>query len=97
MAYSLVASSDCSNGATNAGACTTSIGWGGSKTSGDGAFVGSDGSSSTFYVPTGPGSSYALPVGHHNNKRYFRYKIELDKSASSTSPVVDDVILNWSP
>jgi len=60
-------------------------------------FIGSDGTSNTFYVPSGPGTSYPIPVGQHNNKRYFRYKVQLDKDGASTSPVVEDIIINWSP
>ncbi|MBI2011079.1 MAG: IPT/TIG domain-containing protein [Candidatus Colwellbacteria bacterium] len=92
-----VASANCSNGATNAPTCTTSTGWGGSKTSGDGAFIGSDGTSSTYYGPVSPNTPSVTPTNHHNNKRYFRYKVFLDKDAESTTPVVQNVILNYSP
>lgn len=32
---------------------------------------------------------------HHNNKRYVRYKTRLNRG--TTSPVVRDIIINWSP
>lgn len=40
--------------------------------------------------------------GYHNNKRYFKYKIQLCmatdcQSQGSTSPIVEEVIINWSP
>jgi len=92
-----IASSNCSNGATDSPACITSLGWGGSKSSGDGAFIGLGGTSSTYYEPTNPNVGYAIPINQHNNKRYFRYKVFLDRDSISTSPVVEDVVLNWSP
>ena len=92
-----IASSNCVNGATDAGTCTTNIGWGGSKTSGDGALIGSDGTSSTYYEPTGPDAPYAIPGSDHNNKRYFLYLVQIDRAGSSASPVVNDVIINLSP
>lgn len=92
-----IATANCSNGATDPPNCTTSVGWGSPKTSGDGAFIGSDGTSSTFYEPTGPGTPYVIPFNQHVNKRYYRYKVQLERDASSTSPTVTDVIVNWSP
>lgn len=91
-----VATANCSNGATSP-TCTTSIGWGGSKTSGDGAFVGSDGTSATYYQPSGPGMPVAIPAIYHNNKRYFRYRVFIEKDAAATTPIVRDIIINWSP
>ncbi|MDP2650657.1 MAG: hypothetical protein Q8P04_01005 [bacterium] len=92
-----VATANCSNGATDSPTCTTSIGWGGSKTSGDGAFVGSDGTSAAYYQPGGPGVPAAISTIYHNNKRYFRYRVFLERDAAATTPVVQDVIINWSP
>ncbi|MCK9187169.1 MAG: hypothetical protein PHS16_01990 [Candidatus Colwellbacteria bacterium] len=94
------ATSDCSNGATNAPACDANIGWGG-KASGDGAFLGPAGTSveTDIYIPSGP----SVPVeirnqDVHNNKRFFRYKIFIETDAGQTgTPVVQDVIVNWSP
>lgn len=92
-----MASANCSNGATDPPTCTTSVGWGGSKTSGDGAFIGSDGTSTTYYGPVSPNTPSVIPTNQHNNKRYFRYKVFLEKDASSTTPVVQDAIINYSP
>ena len=92
-----VATANCSNGATDSPTCATSTGWGGSKTSGDGAFVGSDGTSAAYYQPGGPGVPVAISTIYHNNKRYFRYRVFLERDAAATTPVVQDVIINWSP
>ncbi len=92
-----IATANCSNGATNAPTCTTSVGWGGAKTSGDGAFIGSDGTSTTYYGPVAPNTPAVISTNQHNNKRYFRYKVFLDKDAASTTPVVQDIIVNYSP
>jgi len=93
--------SNCENGATNAPACDANIGWGGLKTSGDGAFLGPGGTTdeADAYITSGPG----IPVGivnqeTHNNRRYFRYKVYVETdSAQSATPVIEDVIVNWSP
>lgn len=62
-----------------------------------------------FYGPNGNDANYyaALPdisykiTKEHNNKRYIKYKIYLDICPSNCeqiiTPVVDDVIINWSP
>ena len=50
------------------------------------------------YNPTGPGAPVALNRAYHNNHRYFRYKIILESNFARTfSPLVEDVIINWSP
>ncbi len=96
-----LATSNCDNGATNAPTCDANIGWGGSKSSGDGAFLGPGGTTvvSDIYVPSGP--DVALEIRNqstHNNKRYFRYKAYLETDIIQTAtPVVEDVIVNWSP
>ncbi|OGY59766.1 MAG: hypothetical protein A3B23_03600 [Candidatus Colwellbacteria bacterium RIFCSPLOWO2_01_FULL_48_10] len=99
-----LATSNCLNGAidsTTAGdgaACNESIGWGGSKASGDGAFLGSGGTSVGYYEPNGPGIPAVIDALNHNNKRYYRYKMFLDRPTGNTiSPVVEDVVVNWSP
>lgn len=92
-----VATANCSGGQTNPPSCTSSPGWGGSKTNGDGAFVGVDGTSATYYQPGGPGAPAAISTIYHNNKRYFRYRIFLEKDAAATTPIVQDIIINWSP
>ncbi|MEX2033375.1 MAG: hypothetical protein WD889_02330 [Candidatus Colwellbacteria bacterium] len=92
-----IATANCSNGATDPPTCTTNAGWGGSKVSGDGAFIGSDGTSAAYYQPGGPGVPVALSTLYHNNKRYFRYRVFLERDAAATTPVVQDIIINWSP
>lgn len=68
------------------------------SSSGPWTFVGSDGTSNTYYTPTGPGSSLPLSYSYHNNFRYFRYRTSLfSNQAQRISPRVDDVIVNWSP
>jgi hypothetical protein len=57
-------------------------------------FLGPDGASS-FYQ-TNWDDPIQINQLNHLNKRYFRYKIFLD-SSSGTTPVVNDVIINWSP
>lgn len=93
-----LATANCSGGETNPPTCS-GAGWGGTKTEGDGAFVGPNGSSAAtdVYQPSGPGAPSAITTKYHNNKRYFRYKIFLEKDAAVTSPIVRDVIINWSP
>lgn len=95
-----LSTSNCENGATDAPACVTSIGWGEPKTSGDGAFLGPGGTTATAdaYV-TGPDTP--VKIGNqdvHNNRRYFRYKVYVETDNNQTAtPVVEDIIVNWSP
>jgi hypothetical protein len=61
-------------------------------------YYGSDGSSSTYYFPVGKDTSAQINLAHHNNQRYFRYKVFLYSDANGTnSPTVTDIIINWSP
>ncbi len=61
-------------------------------------YKGPDGSITTFYAPTGPSIPAQINLAHHNNHRYFRYKIILYSNPDNTqSPTVTDVIINWSP
>ena len=61
------------------------------------AYIGPDGTSNTSYRG-GPNISLKLNYTHHNNKRYFRYRVFLQSNQSQTiSPRVDDIIVNWSP
>jgi hypothetical protein len=92
-----LATANCTNGATDPPTCTTNAGWGGSKTSGDGAFLGSDGTSSTYYETSGPGVTVPIQTIYHNNKRYFRYRVYLSRDAGAQTPTVQDIIINWSP
>lgn len=91
-----LATSNCSNGATDSPACAADIGWG-DKVSGDGAFLGYDGTSSTYYSPLNANAPIAINSYFHNNKRYFRYKILLTSDVyRDVTPQVDQVIVNWS-
>jgi hypothetical protein len=96
-----LATSNCGNGATNAPTCDQSVGWGGLKISGDGAFLGplETADSNDLYSASGP--DVPMPLrnkAEHFNKRYFRYKMVILSNLSRTqSPEVSGVIVNWSP
>lgn len=94
-----LATANCANGATNPPTCDASVGWGGNKTSGDGAFLGPDGTPGSYYNPGGP--EIAVKIVNqttHNNRRYYRYKALLESDfLRENSPTVEDVIINWSP
>ena len=61
-------------------------------------YKGPDGSNTTYYSPSRPNSQSQINLAHHNNFRYFRYKIFLySNEAQTAGPQVDDVIINWSP
>lgn len=82
------ASSNCSAGQTNPPTCNTGT-W---------SYIGPDGTASTFYEPSGPNVSLKLDLAHHNNKRYFKYKVVLNPTNDATqTPTVTDIILNWAP
>ena len=60
-------------------------------------YTGPDGSSASFYSPTGPDLPVKITVTNHLNHRYFRYKINLLTDAGQTaSPRVDDIVMNLS-
>ncbi len=60
-------------------------------------YKGPDGTNTTYYTPTGPNIPIQVNLAHHNNHRFFRYKIFLSFSPGATqSPRVDDVIINYS-
>ena len=62
------------------------------------SYFGPDGSNTTYYQPTGDNVPSQINLAYHNNHRYFRYKVFLTSNSSQTSsPRVDDVIINWSP
>ncbi len=83
-----IATSNCSTGEDNYPACD----------SGTWSFVGPDSSNSeSYYEPSAPDVPVRISRLDHNNKRYLRYTIYLLSDASLTSsPVVDDVLINWS-
>ncbi|MDR3582023.1 MAG: hypothetical protein P4L67_01985 [Candidatus Pacebacteria bacterium] len=59
-------------------------------------FTGPDGTINTYYTPAGPNIPLRLNYTLYNNYRYFRYRATLVSTATST-PQVDNVIVNWSP
>jgi prepilin-type N-terminal cleavage/methylation domain-containing protein len=59
-------------------------------------YVGSDGTSNTYYTPSAPGSGVSLSNSIFNNFRYLRYRIFISY-VNGTSSRVDDVVVNWSP
>ncbi|MFA5053477.1 MAG: hypothetical protein WC565_05435 [Parcubacteria group bacterium] len=95
------ATSDCENGATNYPACNANVGWGGSKVSGDGAYLGPSGTSvdTDLYVPLGPNIPVEIKNQEtHNDKRFFRYKVFVETDSAQTgTPVIEDIVVNWSP
>ncbi len=67
------------------------------SSSGPWSFMGTDGTSNTYYN-TGPDASLKLDYSLFNNVRYFRYRISLISDQSQRlSPRVDEVLINWSP
>lgn len=67
------------------------------SSSGPWNFMGTDGTSNTYYS-TGPNYSLKVDYSLFNNYRYFRYRITLiSNQAQTATPKVDDVIINWSP
>ncbi len=60
------------------------------------SFVGDDQTVNSYYRPVGPG--IFKEIRGHLNKRYFRYKVFLRSDVYQTySPIVNDVIINYSP
>ncbi len=98
-----IASSNCTNGATNPPTCSTNVGWANK-------FKGWDGTAATSYNPSpdiwvridGPGAGtdgcqISPGVACHNNHRYLRYKVILESWQAGVTPRIDMVILSWSP
>ena len=65
------------------------------SSSGPWTYLGSDGSSATYYAPAGPNVQVKIRSADHGNKRYFRYRVFFD-TVGATVPRVDDVIINYS-
>jgi streptogramin lyase len=59
-------------------------------------FWGTDGTSNTYYTPTGPGSPITLNYATFKGYRYFRYRVTIGY-LNGVSSRIDDVIVNWSP
>lgn len=82
-----LATSNCSNGATNSPTCDVGA-W---------SFKGPDNTIGTYYEPSSQGVPVPIVASNHTNERYYRYKIFIVKNAGGDSPVVEDVVVNWSP
>lgn len=78
-----IASSNCSNGKTNPDC----------NDLGDWTYEGGD---SGWYSDI-QNKPIAVKLDQHNNKKYFRYKIRLEANLSDQTPIVKDIIINWSP
>jgi hypothetical protein len=61
------------------------------------SFIGPDGTSNTYYTAAGPNTPVPLVGVNYNNDRYYRYKLFLSKSAGATSPIINNIVVNWSP
>lgn len=90
-----LATSNCTNGGATSEECASGDHW-------DAVFVGPGGTgvSTDYYVPDNSGSGIPQQINtlYHNNKRYFRYKMVLERNGTNTaSPVVTDVIISWAP
>lgn len=67
------------------------------NTDGPWVYVGSDGTGTSYYTPSGPGTSVIVRQANHLHQRYFRYKLFLDPDSGNTlTPTVEDVIVNFS-
>lgn len=94
------------------GAAINAITWRGNQPSGTGVkfqiassdsaagpweYKGPNGSSTEYYS-VAENVPVKINPAHHNNRRYFRYRIFLESDAGKTaSPRVDDIIISWSP
>lgn len=94
----------------NGGAQINSFYWKGSQTGGTVNFQFAVSNSTSgpwsYFGPTGIGSYYTankdirtkVDFTLHNNQRYFRYKILLmSDQAQHNTPVIEKVVVNWSP
>ncbi len=89
------AASNCTNGATNAPTCSTGA-W---------EYYGESGGTCgalAWFDTTGPDSVVELRCpAQFNNKRYFRYKVQLCSddcvTAGPNTPTVTDIITSWAP
>lgn len=86
-----LATSNCSNGATNAPTCNSGA-WG--ATGSD--YLGSDCTNASFYTPDANTAIEIKCYSNHNNKRYFKYKVILETTDTAVTPQVDDVVVNYS-
>ncbi|PIR88537.1 MAG: hypothetical protein COU09_01660 [Candidatus Harrisonbacteria bacterium CG10_big_fil_rev_8_21_14_0_10_44_23] len=67
------------------------------SSSGPWDFIGPDGSSATYYQPTGPDTQITLSKANHNKQQYVRYKVFIESDIDRTeTPTVRDIIISWS-
>ncbi|HEY4499573.1 MAG TPA: hypothetical protein VJH70_00360 [Candidatus Paceibacterota bacterium] len=61
------------------------------------SFIGPNGLSDDYYVPTGPDDPVQLSFVYHSNHRYFRYKAILESATWGVdlAPEVTDIIVTW--
>lgn len=74
--------------------CSTSFAYQNDPQGTKSCFLGPDGFPYSYYI-TDPNTPILLTAAHHNDKRYVRYKVVLDRHAVP-GPRVDDVIISWS-
>ena len=79
------ASSNCPNGSPN----SNCVG-------GTWKLTGPDDTTNTYYFVS-PNSTIHLVGAYYDNDRYYRYEVFLNKSGTSTSPKVSNIVVNWSP
>lgn len=65
-------------------------------------FLGPGGLTTNFYGPVPPDTPQKIEANPHNNRRYFRYQVFLNYGTEAStcgipSPIVRDIIVNWSP
>jgi len=60
-------------------------------------FLGTDGTSNTYYIPLGPGVPLALSSAYTSNFRYFRYRIFIVGPNNASSAQVDNIAISWNP
>ena len=92
-----LATSNCSNGASDYPTCSVGT-WSFMGVSGSGETC----SSSDYYDPLADTPADIKCYNEHNNKRYFRYRVQICSSsdcatAGSYTPEVQDVVVSWSP
>jgi hypothetical protein len=59
-------------------------------------FTGPDGTANTYYVPSNPNIQTSLNYSLYSGYRYFRYRVTLVATPTST-PIVNNVVVDWSP
>lgn len=60
-------------------------------------YIGPDGTSGTYYEPSGKDTPIAINKAYHHNDRYFRYQATpVSDPGHLLTPTVEDVIVNWS-